>query len=101
MPTRNINLTEHFSHFVDRQLALGRYESASEIVREALRLLEEREQERTVKLQALRKAARQGFAEIDQGQGIVLRSKKALSGFVAEIAAEAKSKAERNGRKGA
>ena len=44
MPTRNINLTEHFNAFVERQVSSGRYSSASEIVREALRLLEEQEQ---------------------------------------------------------
>ena len=46
MPTRNINLTEHFDRFVERQVSSGRYSNASEIVREALRLLEEQEQER-------------------------------------------------------
>ena len=52
MPTRNINLTEHLDHFVARQVASGRYSNASEIVREALRLLEEQEQERKAKLNA-------------------------------------------------
>ena len=54
MPTRNINLTEHFDHFVERQVSSGRYSNASEIVREALRLLEEQDQERQAKLKALR-----------------------------------------------
>ena len=40
MPTRNINLTEHLDHFVARQVASGPLTAnASEIVREALRLL--------------------------------------------------------------
>jgi antitoxin ParD1/3/4 len=39
MPTRNINLTEHFDDFVERQVSSGRYSNASEIDREALRLL--------------------------------------------------------------
>ena len=60
MPTRNINLTEHFDHFVQRQVSSGRYSNASEIVREALRLLEEQEQVREAKLRALRQAAKQG-----------------------------------------
>ena len=98
MPTRNINLTEHFDHFVQRQVSSGRYSNASEIVREALRLLEEQEQERQVKLKALRQAAKHGFNEIDQGKGIVLKGKKAVKQFISDIEAEVRSKAAKNGR---
>jgi len=98
MPTRNINLTDHLDEFVERQVASGRYSNASEIVRESLRLLEEQEQERKAKLKALRQAAKQGFGEIDQGQGIVLKGKKAIHQFIAEIETEVRSKAAQNGR---
>ena len=98
MPTRNINLTEHLDHFVERQVASGRYSNASEIVREALRLLEEQEQERKAKLKALRQAAKQGFDEIDQGKGVVLKGKKAIHQFIADIEAEVRRKAARNSR---
>ena len=98
MPTRNINLTEHLDDFVERQVASGRYSNASEIVRESLRLLEEQQQERKAKLKALRQAAKQGFDEIDQGQGIVLKVKKAIHQFVAGIETEVQTKAARNGR---
>ena len=97
MPTRNINLTDHFDRFVQRQVSSGRYSNASEIVRDALRLLQEREQEREAKLKALRQAAKQGFDEIDQGKGIVLKGKKAISRFFTEIEAEVLSKAAKNG----
>jgi putative addiction module CopG family antidote len=46
MPTRNINLTEHSDRYVASQIASGRFSNASEFGREALRLLEEHEQER-------------------------------------------------------
>src|SRR5438132_13421991 len=97
VPTRNINLTEHFDHFVEHQVSSGRYSNASEIVREALRLLEEQEQERQAKMKALRRAAKQGFDEIDQGKGIVLKGKKAISRFVTEIETEVLTKAAKNG----
>jgi antitoxin ParD1/3/4 len=97
MPTRNINLTEHFDRFVQRQVSSGRYSNASEIVREGLRLLEEQEQERQAKLRALRRAAREGFDEIDQGKGIVLKGKRALDRFFREIEHEIRGKATRNG----
>lgn len=98
MPTRNINLTEHFDKFVERKVSSGRYGNASEIVREALRLLEEQEQERETKLNALRRAAKQGFDEIDQGKGIVLKGKRAINQFIMEIETEIRAKAVKDGR---
>lgn len=52
----SISLGDHFSGFVDRQLAQGRYGSASEVVRAGLHLLEEHE----IKLEALRAALVEG-----------------------------------------
>ena len=52
----SISLVDHFSDFGDRQLAHGRYGSASEVIRAALRLLEEHE----VRLEALRAALIEG-----------------------------------------
>lgn len=52
----SIVLGDHFNHFVDRQLAAGRYGSASEIVRAGLRMLEEHES----RVEALRFALIEG-----------------------------------------
>jgi len=52
----SISLGGHFDQFISQQLADGRYGSASEVVRAALRLLEERED----KVRAVRKALREG-----------------------------------------
>jgi antitoxin ParD1/3/4 len=52
----SISLGEHFSDFVERQVAQGRYASASEVVRAGLRLLEEHE----TRIQALRAALLEG-----------------------------------------
>jgi len=97
MPTRNINLTERLDRFVASQVASGRYSNASEIVRDALRLLEEQEQERKAKLNALRGAAKQGFDEIDQGKGIVLKGKKEINRFIMDIESEVRTNGAKNG----
>ena len=52
----SISLGEHLTRFVEAQVGQGRYSSASDVVRAALRLLEEQE----VKLEALRAALIEG-----------------------------------------
>ena len=52
----SFSLDEHFSHFIDGEVASGRYRSASDVVRAALRLLEDRENH----LRALRAALEAG-----------------------------------------
>jgi antitoxin ParD1/3/4 len=96
MPTRNVNLTEHFDRFIDTGITSGRFSNASEVVREGLRLLEQREQEDKAKIEWLRAAAKEGFDSIDRGEGIEFESMDDLEAHIhrigeevsAEIAAE-------------
>lgn len=82
MPTRNVNLTEHFERFIEDGITSGRFSNASEIVREGLRLLEQREQEDQAKLEWLRAAAQEGFDAIDRGDYVTLRSDQDIADFV-------------------
>ena len=59
-------LGEHFERFIKRQVEGGRYASASEVVRDALRLLEEQEEHRLALLKALRLEIKRG---LDSGKG--------------------------------
>jgi antitoxin ParD1/3/4 len=63
MPS-SYTLGHHFESFVKGQLASGRYSSASEVVRDALRLMEEREKRRA----ALHSALMDGFADSQAGR---------------------------------
>jgi antitoxin ParD1/3/4 len=38
MPTRNVNLIDHFDSFIEKRVNSGRFSNASEVVREGLRL---------------------------------------------------------------
>src|SRR5580658_2011789 len=89
MPTRNVNLTNHFDRFVETGVTSGRFSNASEVVREGLRLLEQREREDRAKLAWLRSAAKAGFDQIDQGSGIEFRSMDDLDAFIDRIGEEA------------
>ncbi len=53
---------EHFEQFIRQQVDGGRYASASEVVRDALRLLEQEEERRAAALRALRDEVRKGVA---------------------------------------
>ena len=59
--TMNINLTPQLEQLVREKVSSGRYTSASEVVREALRLMEETDQLRAMKLDQLRRDIREGI----------------------------------------
>jgi antitoxin ParD1/3/4 len=63
----NVSLTPELEQFVQTKVKSGRYLSASEVVREALRLLEERDHLRQIKLDKLRKNLLVGVEQIEQG----------------------------------
>ncbi|MCK1389673.1 type II toxin-antitoxin system ParD family antitoxin [Bradyrhizobium sp. 1] len=60
MPT-SYSIGKHFEDLIDNLVESGRYASASEVMREGLRLVEEREERRKVKLEALRAEIQKGF----------------------------------------
>lgn len=70
MTTEDIRLTTHFEEFVEEQIKTGQYENVSEVFRAGLRLLEAQEKERLLKLDCLRQAAKEGFDQLDRGEGI-------------------------------
>lgn len=68
MSTRNVVLTERQDELIDALVETGRYQNASEVLREGLRLIEQREAEDAAKLAALREAARIGMADFHAGR---------------------------------
>ncbi len=68
MPTRNVVLTEHHEEVIEGLVKTGRYQNASEVLRDGLRLVEQREAREEARLVALSEAARIGFRDIEEGR---------------------------------
>jgi antitoxin ParD1/3/4 len=64
----NVSLTPELERFVSRKVQAGRYNSASEVVREALRLLEQHEQARASQLAEFNKELGRRLAALDRGE---------------------------------
>jgi antitoxin ParD1/3/4 len=63
----NVSLTPQLDKFVAAKVSSGRYTSASEVVREALRLLEEHERSRAVRLEEFNRQLKKRLDSADRG----------------------------------
>ena len=72
--TQTVSLGEHWNDFIDNMLKSGRYASTSELMRDSLRLLEEKEA--TSQLDALRKALIAGEESGSAGELDINKIKK-------------------------
>ena len=66
----NISLTPELERLVVERVKSGRYASASEVIREGLRLLEEQEALKQQRLAEVRWKIDRGLEQLDKGQGI-------------------------------
>lgn len=67
MPTRNINLTAEQDAFVEGLVRAGKYQNASEAMRDALRALQQRQKADELKLELLRTRIAAGLDALDRG----------------------------------
>jgi antitoxin ParD1/3/4 len=67
MPTRNISLTAEQDAFVQEVVEAGEYQNASEAIRDALRVLQQRRREDSLRLKALRARIKAGVDALDRG----------------------------------
>jgi antitoxin ParD1/3/4 len=66
--TMNVSLTPQLEALIQKKVVSGFYNSASEVIREALRLLEENERIKELRLGELRQEVRAGIEQLDQGE---------------------------------
>lgn len=86
MPTRNVVLTDRHETLIEALLQSGRYQNASEIVREGLRLVENRWVDEATKLDALQTAADLGIAAIERGAFKQFADASSLSAHLGAVA---------------
>lgn len=92
MPTRNVVLTDHQAELVDALVRSGRYQNASEVLREGLRLVERSAAEDAARLDALRKAAQTGWSDLDAGRYVEVEEDE-LGEFIGRLGRRAADRA--------
>lgn len=85
MPTRNVVLTERQEELIASLVHAGRYQNASEVLRDGLRLLEQREAADAARLHALREAAAVGIAALDRGDYVEFDEPSALIAYLNDL----------------
>ena len=73
----NVSLTPELEHWVDEKVRTGRYASASEVIREALRLLEQQELARQRRLVQVREKIDRALEQLEQGKALDLEDTRA------------------------
>jgi antitoxin ParD1/3/4 len=81
MPTRNVVVTEQQVKMIKRLVASGRYQNASEVLRDGLRIIHERDKAETVKLKALKDAIAVGVADIEAGRYVTFENRREIDAF--------------------
>ncbi len=95
MATLNVSLTPELAELVREKVDSGMYHSASEVVREGLRLLREQDEIHRARLYELRNEIEVGTAQLDRGEVTVYPSGRELA---AKIRAAGRNRARDSGR---
>jgi len=81
----NLSLTPTLEQFVRDKATTGDYNNASEVVREAIRLLKEKDEQRLLKLERLREAIRIGDEAMKRDDYTVINSSEELDEFFEKL----------------
>jgi antitoxin ParD1/3/4 len=84
MPTRNVVLTDHQEQLIESLVDTGRFQNASEVLRDGLRLVEDRETRDAARLVALRAAVQTGWDDVAAGRYAAVDDQD-LDAFIARL----------------
>ena len=86
----NVSLTPELEKLVNDKVKSGRYNSASEVVRESLRLLQDQDELKRIRTDELRREIMLGGEQIRNGEGIVVKASE-LDDFAEKLIREARN----------
>ncbi len=78
----NVSLTPELELLVQNKVKSGNYNSASEVIREALRLLKEEDELKQIRREELRREVMKGVEEIKAGKGLAYDSTESIADAV-------------------
>jgi antitoxin ParD1/3/4 len=88
MPTMNVSLPQALAEFVEKEVASGNYATASEVVRDGLRMLREERAVYEEKLAILRREIQVGIDDVEAGR----ISDRSVMDILADLEAEEEAK---------
>ncbi len=89
MATRNVVITDHQVKLIEKLVSSGRYQNASEVLRDGLRMVEQRAVEEKAKLKALRAAIKVGTDDLEAGRYRRFKTQEDLRAYLRSLADEA------------
>jgi antitoxin ParD1/3/4 len=108
MDQMNVSITDHLAEYVRARVKSGRYNNASEVVREALRRMEDDDQRAlrlaaptvedvltdftAIQIEAIRKRVLEGVAEIERGEYTEYEGRAGLETLAADVAARGRER---------
>jgi antitoxin ParD1/3/4 len=98
MSTKNVVLTKHHEKFISSLVNGGQYQNASEVMRDGLRVLEERHQEHLLKLELLRKQVKLGLEESRDGFVTIFVDEDKLNTHFQKLTREVISKSKKKSK---
>jgi antitoxin ParD1/3/4 len=93
MPSRDVLLTDYQEKVIEALVESGRYQNADEVLREGLRLVEQRAAEEAARLEGLREAAQAGFDALDRGAFKEFDSVEELQAYLNDVSEKIISRA--------
>jgi antitoxin ParD1/3/4 len=81
----NISLTPSLEKFIQEQVDTEQYQTASEVVRAALRELQRRDAAYRAGLEAIGRGLRAAEAQIDRGEYVEIQSPRAMKNFIDDV----------------
>lgn len=94
----NVSLTPELERMVNEKVKSGLYNSASEVIRESLRLLQEQDELKRIRREELRREIMRGVEQIRNGEGVKVKASE-LDDFAEKLIEEAiNESSRRNGK---